>query len=70
MRRGEGKMSGGMPVLRQHDIAKPRGQTIDDRHHLVAARDWQRPAGTKIVLHVHHDEDIAAVDRRAFSHWS
>ena len=70
MRRGEGKVPGRMPILRQHDIAKPCGETIDDRHHLVAARHGERPAGTKIVLHVHHDEDVAAIDGRVFAHKS
>ncbi len=61
-------MAGGMPVLRQHDVAKPRGEAIDDRHDLIAARHRERAARTEIVLHVHDDEDVSAVDRRAFLH--
>ena len=63
-------MPGRMPILRQHHIAKPCGETIDDRYHLVAARNGERAAGTKIVLHVHHDEDVAAIDGRVFVHRS
>ena len=54
--------------LRQHDVAKAwaaRRLTIGDD--LIAAADRQRTAGTKIVLHVDDDQDVGAVDRRAFS---
>ena len=61
-------MAGGMPVLRQHDVAKPRGEAIDDRHDLIAARHRERAARTEIILDVHDDEDVSAVDRRAFLH--
>ena len=48
-------MAARVPILRQHHVAKPRRETVDDRHHLVAARHRQRAAGAEIVLHVHHD---------------
>ncbi len=53
-----------MPVLGQHDVTKPRRQTIDDRHDLVAPRHRQGAARTKIVLDVDHDEDVVVAERR------
>jgi hypothetical protein len=41
-----------MPILGQHDMPKPFGEPIDDRHHHVAVGDRKRPARAEIVLHV------------------
>src|ERR1700722_16801100 len=64
MRGGKRRMATRMPVLGQHHIAESRGHPVDDRHHLVAARYGERAAGAKIVLHVHHDEDVVVAERR------
>ena len=56
-----------MPILRQHDVAEPRRETVDDRNDLVAARHRQCAAGTEIVLHVDHDEDAIVTERRTRS---
>jgi hypothetical protein len=61
-------MSGWMPVLGQHHVAEPRCKPIDDRHDLIAARHGERAARTKIVLYVHDDEDVVAVDGRVLAH--
>ena len=40
IRTGERVVAARMPVLRQHDMTKPRGKLIDQRHDLVTA--WDR----------------------------
>ena len=44
------------------------GQTIDQRHHLVATRNRQRPAGTEVVLDIDHQQRIAIVDGEMPAH--
>ena len=58
MRRGEGAVALGMPVLSQHDVIEAFGQTIDDRHHGVAIGNRKRSTGTEIVLHVDYQQQI------------
>ena len=69
MRGRERKVAGRVPVLRQHHAVEPRGEAVDDRHDLVAARNGKGAAGAKIVLHVDDDEDVVAVDGRGFAHF-
>ena len=69
MRGREGEVAGWVPVLRQHHAVESRGEAVDDRHDLVAARNGKRAAGAKIVLHVDDDEDVVAVDDRGFAHF-
>jgi hypothetical protein len=57
-----------MPVLRQHHVAEPRGQCIDQRHDLVAARNGEASLGTEVVLHVDNQEDVVVADRKLLSH--
>src|SRR5215468_11095527 len=57
-----------MPILRQHHVAEPRGQRIDQRHDLVAARNRETSLGTEIVLDVDNQEDVLVADRELFSH--
>ena len=54
----EGVRADASPASTQVD--ETRGEPVDDRHHFIAARHRQRPAGTKIVLHIDHDENVVA----------
>ena len=54
--------------LRLHHAVEPRGEAVDDRHDLVAARN-SKGAEAKIVLHSDDDEDVVAVDGRGFAHF-
>src|SRR4051812_14149617 len=47
-----------MPVLGQHHMIEAFSETIDDRHHCIAAGHCERAAGTEIVLHVDDDKHI------------
>jgi len=57
-----------MPVLREHHMREAFGQTIDQRHHLVAMRNRQRPAGTEVVLDIDHQQRIAIADGEMPAH--
>jgi hypothetical protein len=50
---------GGMPILRENDVRKPLGETVDDRNYLVAARNRKRAARAEIVLNIDHKENVA-----------
>jgi hypothetical protein len=62
MARRKREMLRRMPILRQHDITKARGETVDDRHNFVAVRHRQCAARTKIVLHVDDDQHVSGAD--------
>jgi hypothetical protein len=62
MGRGERKMIGRVPVLRQNDVLKSRRDTMDGRDYLIAAGNGERAAGAKIVLHVDDEENVVRVD--------
>ena len=51
-------MAGRMPVLRQHEMLEILGQRVDQRHHLVAARNGKRAARAEIVLHIDDDQRL------------
>src|SRR5262249_57877639 len=66
-------MSGRVPVLREYDAAKMLGETIDERHDLIATRHGQRAVGTEVVLYVDHDKGVVVADgvsRGQFASWS
>ena len=48
--------------------AKPLRQPVDHRHHLVAVRHAQAPAGAKVVLDVDHQENVAFADVECAAH--
>ena len=60
-------MAARVPVLRQHHMRESRGQAIDQRHDLVAARHRQPAARTEVVLDVDDQQDVAIADRRTCS---
>src|SRR5262245_8356575 len=57
-----------MPILRQHHVSEPRGERIDQRHDLVAARNREASLGTKVVLDVDNQKDVLVADRELSSH--
>src|SRR6516162_9349648 len=62
MRGGERQVSCRMPVLREDDVAEMRGETIDERHDLIATWHGQCAVGTEVVLDVDHDKDVVVAD--------
>ena len=56
-------MAARMPVLGQDHVAEARGQAVDDRHDLVAARHGERAARAEIVLDVDDEQDVLLADR-------
>src|SRR5207248_2345866 len=54
---GEGDVIARMPVLRQHDVGKARGEAVDDRNDPVALGHGERAARHEVVLHVDDDQD-------------
>src|SRR5208337_3808693 len=58
---------GWMPILGEDDVPKARRYAHDRRNHLVAAGHRQRSAGTKIVLHVDDDQNVAGFDAHGLS---
>jgi hypothetical protein len=47
-----------MPVLRQHDVAKPPGDPVDRRHDRVAVIDRQSATRAEIILHVNDEKQV------------
>jgi hypothetical protein len=45
-------MIGRMPILRENDVLETRRDATNGRDNLVAARNCERTAGAKIILHV------------------
>jgi len=68
MRGGERQVARRMPVLGQHHMVEFRGEAVDRRDDLVAARHREAAAGAEIVLHVHHDEHVGPADRDRACH--
>ena len=62
-------MAARVPILGQHHVLEARGQAVDQRHDLVAARHRKAAAGAEIVLDVDHQQDVAVADVMLFSPW-
>ncbi len=62
MRGREGEVPARVPILRQHDMGERRGEAVDERHDLIAARNGKRTAGHEIILHVDNEQHIARAD--------
>jgi hypothetical protein len=62
MRRRKRTVPARVPVLRQDDVRKASGKVVDDRHDLIAIRNRKRPAGTKIILYVDDQQDVAVTN--------
>ena len=65
MIRSEGMMIPWVPVLGQDHVAKARGNPMDHRHHILAARHRQRPSIAEVILHVDHQQNVAVVTSMA-----
>ena len=52
-----------MPILREHDVAEVFREPVDDCYDFIALRNGKCAAGTEVVLHIDHDEDVAVADR-------
>lgn len=61
---GEGGVSGRMPVLRQHDMAKAAPERVHDGHDRIAIRHREIAAGTEIVLDVDDEQHGPVVGHR------
>jgi hypothetical protein len=49
-------------------MGKPLRQTVDQRHHLVAARHGESSARTKVILDVDREKNVAFTEGAEFSH--
>jgi hypothetical protein len=65
-----------MPILRKYNVVKVRRNAMDGRDYLIALGYSQRSAGTKIVLHIHYDQNVPRFDphpspflRKASARW-
>src|SRR5712671_2697733 len=54
-----------MPILGQDHVWNPRGQPVDDRDHLVAARNRESPTRAEIILNIDHQQNIALAGHHA-----
>jgi hypothetical protein len=52
-----------MPVLGQDDVREPAGETVDDRNHLVAARNGKRALRAEIVLNIDDEQNVMFAGR-------
>jgi hypothetical protein len=60
VRRSEGGVAAGVPVLREDHVLEARGEAVGDGHHLVAFGHGERAARDEVVLHVdHHQAGVA-----------
>jgi hypothetical protein len=53
-----------VPVLREKDVLKNRGDTMNHRYYRIAIRHSQCSAGAEVILHVDNDEHV----RRTYLH--
>ena len=60
MGRGEGRVTGRMPVLGKNDVLKSRRDAVDDFDDGVSVGDGKCATGAEIVLYVGDDENISA----------
>src|SRR5262249_7035533 len=60
MRRRERVVAGRMPILRQHYVPETRGDAIDDRHDLIAARNGKLTARAEVILDIDDQQDVAS----------
>jgi hypothetical protein len=51
-----------MPILRQHHVAEPIGQPIDDRHDFIATRNGKVIVRTKVILDIDDQQDVVFAD--------
>jgi hypothetical protein len=51
-----------VPVLRENDVLKKPRDPVDDRNHLIAARNGQLPARAEVILHVDYDKNVLRSD--------
>src|ERR671910_586381 len=56
MRRGEARVPGRVPILRQDNMLEACNQVVDQWHDLVPTGHRKRAAGAEIVLHVDDDQ--------------
>src|SRR5262249_7190731 len=68
MRRRERVVAGRMPILRQHHVPETRGDAIDDRHDLIAARNSKLAARAEVILDIDDQQDVAFADRDRVGH--
>lgn len=61
MRRGEGDVSGWMPVLGEDDMLELLAEPVDEGDDLITVFDGERSAGTEIVLQVDDDERVGGL---------
>src|SRR4029077_18555963 len=63
MRGCKRQVSGRMPILREHDIAKVFREPVEHCYDFMALRYRKCAAGTEVVLYIDNDEHIAVADR-------
>src|SRR6476620_5787861 len=57
-----------MPILGEHDVNEPAGETIDLGNDFVPARHRQTTARAKIILNIDDDQDVAFVNGNLPAH--
>jgi hypothetical protein len=62
MRGREREMSTRVPVLGEYHVLEPRGEAVDQRHHVFAVRNRKASAEAEVILNVHHQQDIPVAD--------
>ena len=62
MRGREREMSTRVPVLGEYHVLEPRGEAVDQRHHVFAVWNREASAEAEIILNVHHQQDIPVAD--------
>jgi hypothetical protein len=48
----------GVPILRQPDMGKAGGETVDERNDRIALRHAKRAVGTEVVLDIDDEKDV------------
>ena len=57
-----------VPVLGQDDMLELDRQTVDQRHHLIAAWHRQLTAWAEVILKIDDQKDVPVADAGSFSH--
>ena len=61
-------MAARVPILGQRDMRKTRGQAIEQRHDLVAARDRKLAARAEVVLNIDDQQNVAIAGSHGLAH--
>jgi hypothetical protein len=59
-----------MPILRERDMLKAFGESVDDRYYCIAVGNRKLSAAAEVALHVNYQKQIIVVDPDCCFHFA